>query len=672
MAQRILFKDSGLGNSNNPLSGYKFVGYNGLTFSQLDSDGNIVAIGGSGSGSGLNTASNGLSVLGDIVKIGGLLNQTTTIDGNGQDLNIDGLLNFSVTASQTIQFRSIDGFDVLVSNSDVNIYSGDISTYSTAIISDTSAYLKNQVASGDNSYIAAEQGQVSLEIWKGLSASWIRIPTVSESVSDGSTNNNMIIADDISAKGLVYLDDYSPNFTTYSLVTKGYVDALSFASGVSGTGTTNYVPKWTGTNTLSSTSKIYDDGTNVGINNSSPFFQLDINGSSRIKATESNYQLEIQAVSGHFYLNHQKIVGGSNNTQLTCNSVNLSGTNNISPNTFTYYNPPPPQSLINANTKVTVCFTGTHTWVSDLGFYLIGPVSCGGPVITLSPNPGSNGQNIICNSGNNFNNLCFTNNTAPNFNPCAAATPLTGTYDSYGSGGGTLINWSPLIGCNAAQGGWRVQVFDCVSLDFGTLSSATISFTNLTSICGSPTSITYSSGTINSPINDNSCSQSTGSVYQVPPLANLTTPITITGTSSTQWTSSPNVSITNNNLINTTATGISQQTTFTLTSTFSIGGTSICVSTAQTTFTPYQLNANVTSTNPVCDNACNGTATATPLTGSAPFTYVWAPSGSTQTITNLCEGTYNVTITDSFGCQTTGSVTLTDPVAPVLGPISHD
>ena len=44
MAQRILLKDSGLGNSNNPLSGYKFVGYNGLTFSQLDSDGNIVEL----------------------------------------------------------------------------------------------------------------------------------------------------------------------------------------------------------------------------------------------------------------------------------------------------------------------------------------------------------------------------------------------------------------------------------------------------------------------------------------------------------------------------------------------------------------------------------------------------------------------------------------------------
>ena len=49
MAQRILFKDSGLGNSNNPLSGYKFVGYNGLTFSQLDSDGNLIPIAGTGS-----------------------------------------------------------------------------------------------------------------------------------------------------------------------------------------------------------------------------------------------------------------------------------------------------------------------------------------------------------------------------------------------------------------------------------------------------------------------------------------------------------------------------------------------------------------------------------------------------------------------------------------------
>lgn len=50
MARRILYKDNSLSESGNPLPGYKFVGYDGSTFSQLDSDGNIISIGGTGSG----------------------------------------------------------------------------------------------------------------------------------------------------------------------------------------------------------------------------------------------------------------------------------------------------------------------------------------------------------------------------------------------------------------------------------------------------------------------------------------------------------------------------------------------------------------------------------------------------------------------------------------------
>lgn len=49
MARRILYKDNSLSQSENPLPGYKFVGYNGLTFSQLDSDGNLIPIAGTGS-----------------------------------------------------------------------------------------------------------------------------------------------------------------------------------------------------------------------------------------------------------------------------------------------------------------------------------------------------------------------------------------------------------------------------------------------------------------------------------------------------------------------------------------------------------------------------------------------------------------------------------------------
>lgn len=46
MARRIIYSDNGLLGSGNPPNSYKFVGYNGLTYSQLDSNGNITPIGG--------------------------------------------------------------------------------------------------------------------------------------------------------------------------------------------------------------------------------------------------------------------------------------------------------------------------------------------------------------------------------------------------------------------------------------------------------------------------------------------------------------------------------------------------------------------------------------------------------------------------------------------------
>jgi hypothetical protein len=453
----------------------------------------------------------------------------------------------------------------------------------------------------------------------------------------------------------------SPNNSIFIWCGSGNNGSLSFTPT---TGTAPYTFNWFqySTTTFSWTTLVNQTGTTSTINNLA-------SGGYRVQVYSSNGTLVGCDIAWVWNVNNQVT---ASNTQLSCGSTNLIGTNTVTPSTFTYYNPPPPQSLINSSTIINVCFSGTHTWVSDLGFYLIGPASCGSPIITLSPNPGSNGQNNICNGGNNFTNLCFTNSPSPNFNVCTAGTPLTGIYDSYGGGGGTLINWNPLIGCNAAQGGWRVQVFDCVLLDFGTLSSATITFSNLTSVCGSPTTITYNSGTINSAINDNSCSQGNASVYQVPPPTNLTTPLTITGVITRQWTSNPTSTITNSANLNTTASNITSSTTFTLTSTFSVGGTTMCTSTAQTIFTPTPLTANFTFTNPICYEECSGTATATPTSGTAPYIYVWVPTGNTNTISNLCDGTYNVTITDANGCTTNGSVTLTNPPQIVVGPINHN
>ncbi|MDZ4822851.1 MAG: gliding motility-associated C-terminal domain-containing protein [Flavobacteriales bacterium] len=191
-----------------------------------------------------------------------------------------------------------------------------------------------------------------------------------------------------------------------------------------------------------------------------------------------------------------------------CSSVNLVGT--IDAGTITpYYNPPADPIIIDSNTEITVCMNANHTFVSDLGFHLVGPIACGSPDILLAPNPGTN-----CNAGNNINGLCFTTEPSPNYNVCAMGTPLSGTFDSYGPGN-TLINWAPLYGCDATQPGWKVQIYDCVGVDIGALTNVTITFTGQT-ICGDTATVVYASGSINSFIADNSCSAATASSYTVP------------------------------------------------------------------------------------------------------------------------------------------------------------
>jgi len=254
-----------------------------------------------------------------------------------------------------------------------------------------------------------------------------------------------------------------------------------------------------------------------------------------------------------------------------CSNVSL--TNTITADTFVYYNPPAPPSLINSTTQISVCFSATHTYVSDLGFYLVGPASCGSPIVTLAPNPGAN-----CNSGNDVSNLCFSNASTNTFNVCTASTPLTGTYGKYGALG-TNISWSSLNGCDASAGGWKVQIFDCVGLDFGALTNASITFSNLTSVCGSPTSITHSSGPINSAINDNSCNTTTASTFNVPSPFSL--PIKLGALRAFQWSSnSGNASFTTPIARNTTATVPSGLDSLSVTTTFTIG-TATCTKQAK-------------------------------------------------------------------------------------------
>jgi len=424
-----------------------------------------------------------------------------------------------------------------------------------------------------------------------------------------------------------------------------------------------------------------------------------------------------------------------------CEPFDVNGT--IDASGFTYWDPVDPGAapfIIDQNTTIEVCFDANHTYVSDLGFVLVGPPSCGSPGVTLSPNPQviNNGNGCCCNSGNNLNNLCFTTASTNQLNMCGSGTPLGGTYGFYngtypGTGGGNYPQGgvSALYGCNAAEGGWAVQIYDCIGADVGTLTGASITFSDGTS------TIIYDSGPINSAINDNSCDPNTASIYVVP----LTTPIepdpqqvpnqgTLTyqlglngnpvslapGTNSFTETIDPiptndewyylfiqdqlgcsaidstmfdftgyaDATIDEINANNQLCLASSpvQMTAATSGGTWSGNGVDAnglfnpsvagigthtitytvpapCGDSDTKDITVADLTATPSSTPAVCTNE-NGTATLTPTSGTAPYSFNWTttPVQTTETATDLAAGDYDVTIEDADGCSITLTVSV--------------
>lgn len=67
---------------------------------------------------------------------------------------------------------------------------------------------------------------------------------------------------------------------------------------------------------------------------------------------------------------------------------------------------------------------------------------------------------------------------------------------------------------------------------------------------------------------------------------------------------------------------------------------------------PLPITSDLTATPLSCINSCDGTAIANNIVGIPPFTFLWSdPSNqTTQTATDLCSGTYQLSITDDSLC----------------------
>jgi gliding motility-associated-like protein len=115
---------------------------------------------------------------------------------------------------------------------------------------------------------------------------------------------------------------------------------------------------------------------------------------------------------------------------------------------------------------------------------------------------------------------------------------------------------------------------------------------------------------------------------------------------------------------NAIATGLSGGTyTVTVTDNFGCSATS----TVMINESPVLLSVNINNSTPVsCTGSGDGTATSSPSGGTAPYTYSWStvPPQATPDATGLSGGIYTVTVTDSYGCTKTASVTINE--SPVI------
>ena len=73
----------------------------------------------------------------------------------------------------------------------------------------------------------------------------------------------------------------------------------------------------------------------------------------------------------------------------------------------------------------------------------------------------------------------------------------------------------------------------------------------------------------------------------------------------------------------------------------------------------------VSSSNVSCFSGSNGSIDVTPSGGVSPYSYLWSNGATTQDLTNLSAGTYNLVTTDFNGCTKLNSVVITQPLAPV-------
>ncbi len=326
-----------------------------------------------------------------------------------------------------------------------------------------------------------------------------------------------------------------------------------------------------------------------------------------------------------------------------------------------YFNSPPDLSspvIFGPTTSISMCITGTHQWNGDLSFRLVPPASCGVPNVILSVT----GTCPNINSGDNFTNLCFTNQSTASFSNCSIINNMTGNFGAYGAGAGTPIAWSSLNGCDVTQGPWTLRVIDCYEFDVGTILPSTTLCITGTNAAGVPTTITFApSGTTN--INDAffGCT-ATNVPLNLVPLTQL--PMNL----NYNWTANPAgpvISVASgivppSGIVTATVPAPTQDTQFTLSISGMQANANCGGNTSDTELYDNLSSASVTIQNPgaLCTNSSPVTLTPSITGGTWTGTGVNAATGVFNP-TSAGVGSWNISYSVGGGsCSSTGSTTI--------------
>ncbi|MFB6306602.1 MAG: hypothetical protein ABEH43_06385, partial [Flavobacteriales bacterium] len=105
-------------------------------------------------------------------------------------------------------------------------------------------------------------------------------------------------------------------------------------------------------------------------------------------------------------------------------------------------------------------------------------------------------------------------------------------------------------------------------------------------------------------------------------------------------------------------TGLCGDSTYSVTVTDDVG----CIATNSITINqPNAISITETHVNVTCNGGCDGSIDASVSGGTTPYSYSWDNGENTQDIDSLCAGAYQVTVTDSNGCQDSLTINITEP-----------